>query len=339
MTVHRSALLLALLLVGCSRRDAGGYEARGTVEVPEVDLSAMTPARVVAIRVDEGALVGAGDTVALLTQIDLGPTLAAQGARLASAEATLRDLEAGSRPEEIGRAEAERAAARAEVERAAKELARMRDLASRDVVSKQSLDNAVSADGVARSRLLAAEESLRLLKAGSRPERIRAARAEVANMRAALGQIEARAADLVLTAPVGGIVLGRYAEPGEAVGPMVPVLTVGETARPYVRVFLPQWLVSGVQAGAGAVVVTQDGRELAAHVVAINPKAEYTPRVGLTEQERADLMFGVKVEFANPATAPHPGLWVTVRLAGASAERRNGAKAEGRKDAKSGAVP
>ena len=215
----------------------------------------------------------------------------------------------------------------------------MRDLSSRDVVSKQTLDNAVSADGVARSRFLAAEESLRLLKAGSRPERIRAARAEVANMRAALGQIEARAADLVLTAPVGGIVLGRYAEPGEAVGPMVPVLTVGETARPYVRVFLPQWLVSGVQAGAAAEVVTEDGRALAAHVVAINPKAEFTPRVALSEQERADLMFGVKVEFANPAAAPHPGLWVTVRLAGATAERRNGAKAQGSRDAKEGAVP
>lgn len=330
MMVSRSALILAVLAAACSRRDGGRYEARGTVEVPEVDLSAMTPARVVAIRVDEGALVKAGDTLALLTQIDLGATLAAQGARLAAAEATLRDLEAGSRPQEIARAEAERTAAQVEVERAAKELARMRDLATRDVVSKQTLDNAVSADGVARSRLRAAEESLRLLRAGSRPEQIRAARAEVANMRAALGQIEARAADLVLIAPVGGIILGRYAEPGEALAATMPVLTVGEMARPYVRVFLPQWLVRGVQAGASAEVITEDGRDLAGHVVAINPKAEYTPRVALTEQERADLMFGVKVEFANPAAAPHPGLWVTVKLAGGQAEGRKGAKAQGR---------
>ncbi len=150
-------------------------------------------------------------------------------------------------------------------------------------------------------------------------------------MRAALGQIEARAADLVLTAPVGGIILGRYAEPGEAVAATIPVLTVGEMARPYVRVFLPQWLVSGVQAGTNTLVITEDGRALAGHVVAINPKAEYTPRVALTEQERADLMFGVKVEFANPAAAPHPGLWVTVRLSGGTTQ--------GRKDAKGTEVP
>jgi hypothetical protein len=48
--------------------------------------------------------------------------------------------------------------------------------------------------------------------------------------------------------------------------------------------------------------------------------------VALTESERADLMFGVKVEFDDPAVAPYPGLWVTVRVAGATAQRRNGAK-------------
>ncbi|HEU5219250.1 MAG TPA: hypothetical protein VFU23_11355, partial [Gemmatimonadales bacterium] len=65
------------------------------------------------------------------------------------------------------------------------------------------------------------------------------------------------------------------------------------------------------------------GRSVAGHVVAINPRAEFTPRVALTEKERADLMFGVKVEFANPAEAPHPGIWVTVRLGVGRKDARN----------------
>ena len=114
--------------MACAKPTAQGYLARGTVEVPEVDLSAMSAARVIAIRVEEGAAVQSGDTIALLTQVDLGATLAAQGARVASATAALRDLEAGSRPEEIRRAEAESSVAAAELDRAAKELGRMRDL-------------------------------------------------------------------------------------------------------------------------------------------------------------------------------------------------------------------
>jgi HlyD family secretion protein len=152
----------------------------------------------------------------------------------------------------------------------------------------------------------------------------------VASARATLEQVEARAADLVLTAPVAGIILGRHAEPVEALAATVPVVTVGETARPYVRVYLPQWVVTKLAAGAPAEVVTGDGRTLQGKVVAINPKAEFTPKVALTEQERADLMFGVKVEFARPAEAPAAGLWVVVRL-GRTEGRKDG-KTEGGKD-------
>ena len=328
-----SLIVLAFAVAACSPA-AGGYQARGTVELPEVDVSAMQPARVVAIRVDEGDVVRAGDTLALLTQNDLDASLAGQRARNATALANLRDLEAGSRPEEIARAEAELSAAQAEVERAGRELQRLRDLAARDVVSRQSLDNAVAADRVARGRMQSAEEALRLLRAGSRPERIRAARAEVAGARAALAQLEARAADLVLTAPVSGTILGRHSEPGEALAATVPVLTVGETARPYVRVYLPQSVVTGLAVGAPAEVVTDDARTLEGRVAAINPRAEFTPKVALTEKERADLMFGVKVEFARPAEAPHAGIWVMVKLDAKTQGRNNAGKTQGRKDAK-----
>lgn len=136
----------------------------------------------------------------------------------------------------------------------------------------------------------------------------------MASARAALAQIEARAADLVLLAPVAGIVLSRNAEPGEALAANVPVVTIGETARPYVRVFVPQSLAATLSVGRPATIVTGDGRSIEGRVVAINPKAEFTPRVALTEQERADLMFGVKVEFLRPGEAPGAGLWVSVAL-------------------------
>jgi hypothetical protein len=85
--------------------------------------------------------------------------------------------------------------------------------------------------------------------------------------------------------------------------------------------------------GGKAEVVTGEGRAVEGRVVAINPKAEFTPKVALTEKERADLMFGVKVEFARPAEAPHAGMWVVVKLGG-RAEGRKGGKAEGRKGGK-----
>jgi HlyD family secretion protein len=50
--------------------------------------------------------------------------------------------------------------------------------------------------------------------------------------------------------------------------------------------------------------------------VAINDKAEFTPRVALTEEERADLLFGVKVELADTTGVLKPGLPATVTFSG-----------------------
>lgn len=312
--MRRITLAFVLLLAACGKSDRNWYLARGTVEMPESDLSAPQSARVIALRVDEGSTVHRGDTLALLTQTDLPASLAAAQSRVATAEANLRDLEAGARPQEIRQAEAEVAAADAEAQRARQLLDRAKSLVASNAIARQQYDDAVAADQVAQQRLAKAREALALARAGARPQRIAGARAEVTTARAALAQLEARATDLVLSAPFDGIVLGRHAEPGEALGPNVPVLTVAETARPYVRVFVPQEIVSGLVLGTAVDIVVAPDRIIPGKIEAINPKAEFTPRVALTEQERADLMFGVKVAFVSPTEAPHAGLWVSVRV-------------------------
>ena len=310
----RPFIAALLLLVACGKDDSSWYLARGTVEMPESDLSAPQAARVISLRVDEGTAVHKGDTLALLTQTDLPASLAASRARVATAEANLRDLQAGSRPQEIGQAEAALQAALAEAVRTKEALDRARALIATNAISRQAYDDAVAANRVAEQKATAAREALALAHAGARPQQIEGARAEVTTARAALAQLEARATDLVLSAPFDGIILGRHAEPGEALGPNVPVLTVAETGRPYVRVFVPQEIVSGIVVGTPVDIVISPDRIIKGKIEAVNPKAEFTPRVALTEQERADLMFGVKVAVINPADAPHPGLWVSVRV-------------------------
>ena len=71
----------------------------------------------------------------------------------------------------------------------------------------------------------------------------------------------------MLLAPVGGVVLSRNAEPGEGLAPNVPVVTIGETARPYVRVFVPQSRVATLTVGSRADIVTEDGRSMAGRIV------------------------------------------------------------------------
>jgi HlyD family secretion protein len=318
----RLRALVVLWLAGCSGADDGALVARGSVELPEVDLSVPIAARVVAVRVDEGAVVRAGDTIALLSQADLPSSLVAQRARVGMAGANLKDLEAGARPEELKRAEAELAAAGAEADRTATDLARFKSLYETEVIARQQLDNAEAATKVAAERRRVAAEALAVLRAGTRRDRVAMARSELVSAQAALAMIEARATDLVITAPVAGRILTRQAEPGEFLAPGIPAVTLGETARAYVRVYVPARRIAELAVGdTASVVVDGTGQAVGwARIVAINTKAEFTPRVALTEQERADLMFGIKLDLlGGGAAVAHPGLWVSVTLTPARA--------------------
>lgn len=317
-TVHQVRLVgLAWLALAASCRSTNNsVEGTGTIEVVEVDVSPLTPARVLRVWRQEGDSVAQGDTLVSLTQSTVAAEVEARRARLASAEAQLRDLQAGARPAELARARSELRAAESEAARTQQDLDRVSALAQGGNVSTQQLDVAKNAATTAASRRDAQAEALRLLQEGARPQRIAAARAEVETARASLAAAEQTASDLVLTAPVSGVVLLRNAEPGEVLGAGVPAMSIGELGAPYVRIYVNQRVLPGVRLGApadgildGLPDVTFTGK-----VVAINTKAEFTPRVALTDEERADLMFSVKVAFSDSAGRLKPGLPITVRI-------------------------
>src|SRR5205807_7752007 len=165
-------------------------------------------------------------TLVPLTQSTVRADVEARRARLASAQAQLRDLLAGARPAEIESAAATLRAAETEAATTERDFQRMTELAQTGTASRQQLDEARSAAVAAAARRDNAREALRLLREGTRPERIAAARGEVANAGAALAAALQTAADLVLQSPVSGTVMLRSAEPGEVVAGGVAAMTI-----------------------------------------------------------------------------------------------------------------
>jgi HlyD family secretion protein len=302
--------------LGCRESRAADVQGTGTLEVVEVDVAPLTPGRVVRVLAQEGQMVRAGETVAFLAQPTLPADIEGRRARLAAAEAQLRNLERGARTAEIEAAEADLRTAEAEAVRAARDLNRLQSLLDAGAISGQQLDAARAAAQVAAGRRDAAREALRLMRQGSRPELVSAARAEVASARAAVQSAERTAGDLTLTAPVNGVVVSRNAEPGEVINPGQSVVTIADPTRPFVRIYVNQRSLPLIRRG-GAASVTLDAfpdRRFPGQVAAINPRAEFTPRVALTEDEREDLLFGVKVELTDASGMLKAGLPVTVRI-------------------------
>ena len=310
---RRTIVPLLLLAAACGRGDPA-TRATGTLEMTELDAAPLQPARVVRVAVREGDAVRAGDTLALLTQTVAVGDVGVREATLQQAQARLAELQAGSRREDVARAQAEWAAADAEADRAARDVERLRPLADNATVSRSQFDAAQTAARIAARRRDAARQVLEAVRAGPRREEVDAARAQVASAQAALRTSQSTAADLVLTASAAGVVIGRYAEPGEVVGAGQPVITVGDAAHPYTRVYVAPALLPRLSVGQ-TVTAHLDGypdRPFRGRITRINDRAEFTPRVALTETERADLLFGVRVDFDASTPMLKAGLPITV---------------------------
>ena len=121
--------------------------------------------------------------------------------------------------------------------------------------------------------------------------------------------------DQCIESPVDGEVLVKVRQHGETVSAGSPIVILGQTAAPWVKLYIPENKVQQVRAGQKA-HIRLDGthRDLAGEVFYISPKAEFTPRNAQTAEERVTQTFLVKVRFLDPSAHAHPGVFADVRL-------------------------
>lgn len=282
----------------------------GTIEVTSVELSFKVPGKMQQRLVDEGETVKAGQVVARLEDTELKDERSARLAEQRAAQAGLADIRAGNRREEIAQGEAILARMRAEADKCAKDAVRMEALFRREVIPQKDLDTARAARDASAAAVREAEDRLRLLKIGARPDAIkeRQSRAEAAGAMLALA--EERLAQSILKSPLDGVVLAKHAEAGEMLAAGAPVVTVAKLDEVWVRAFIPEYEVGLVKLGQKAQITvdTWPGRHFDGRVSFISPQAEFTPKNVQTEKERVKLVYRIKITIPNPKQELKPGM-------------------------------
>jgi len=302
-------------------RDGGGPDgalvASGTVEATDADLGFQLPGRVLEITAREGDAVTAGAELARLDTRELEASLAVAEAQVGAAEARLVELERGARSQEVATADAAVRSAEQRAEEARRDAERARTLFEGGAISRQALDRAETARDMASAALDQAREQQALLIEGPRAETIEAQRAAVAQARANVERAEATLANAVVTAPFDGVVTVRHREPGEAVSPGAPVLTLLDPDDRWVRIYIREDQMGAVRLSMAAEIAsdTYPDRVYGGEVVFIGSEAEFTPRNVQTTEERTRLVYPVKVQITgDPGFELKPGVPADVRL-------------------------
>ena len=300
----------AIFAIGCNKPvDTGAIQASGHIEATEIRLASKVGGRLLEAPLEEGRQVAIGELVARFETVDAEHQLAQARANAEAADAKLRLLLAGSRAEDLRRAEDQLAQAQAELDAARRDLKRLSGLAERGSATEKSRDDAATRHEVAERAVAAARAQLDKLVAGPRRQEIEAARAQRASAEAMVAGVEQQIVDATVSAPTGGVITRRVAEPGEVLPPGATLAVLTDLARPWLTVWIDEPNLSRVTLGQ-KVAVRVDGRNesFEGTVSFISPVAEFTPKNVQTPDERAKLVFRVKVALDNSDGTFKPGM-------------------------------
>lgn len=273
-----SAMAAVALLAACGKGESE-YDATGTFEATEVTVSAEQSGRIMSLGVTEGQRISAGQQVALIDTVQPALRVRQLGAD--------RESIARQRPDE----QAQTAATRQEIAKAELEVKRYRGLVADGAAGRKQLDDAESHLAVLKRQLAA---QLSELGHSTSSLNSRMSSAQIQRLQAA-----DQLAKCHVAAPISGTVLEKYAEAGDFATIGKPLFKIADTDNLFLRAYITSVQLSRVKLGQRVKVFADYGgdtkRTYDGTVTWISQQAEFTPKSILTDDDRADQVYAVKI--------------------------------------------
>jgi HlyD family secretion protein len=291
----------------------------GVVHETEIRLAPEISARLASSPVKPLQALRKGEVVAALSSPEVAASLEEAKANLESARANLANVVAGVRQEERDTAAQNVAIAAANVTLAKQQFARVSVLAAKNYASKQQFDEDAAALGETEASLVLAQAALAQSKAGPTKEEVAIAQTQVALALAAVADLEAQLAKTTLSSPVDGVARLLVAEPGEAISPGQPVLTLAVAGDRWLSFTIREDRLQGMTIGSKIALRTAAGDRFEAKVTELRPLGEFAVWRAARAVGDHDLnSFLLRADPIGPTPKLEPGMtvWIDEAQAG-----------------------
>lgn len=272
----------ALMLAACGKSEKE-YDATGTFEATETTISAEQNGTLLTFVLNEGDEIEAGSEVGL---IDTTQTWL----KLQQAQAT-QAVYQSQKPD----IEKQTSATRQQLAKAQAEQQRYKELVADGAAPSKMLDDVTNQVQVLQ-RQLAAQLSSLSTNTNALSKQMAATEVQIDQLRDQLRKCH-------ITAPLKGIVLEKYAERGEFVAVGKPLFKMADMEEVYIRAYVTSAQLQDIRTGQQVKVFADYGngqkKEYDGVVSWISSRSEFTPKTILTDDERADLVYALKVRVKN----------------------------------------
>ena len=279
--MKKNILFVALLLVACGDKD-NIFDATGTFEATEVTVSAEQTGKLLRFDVQEGGKIMAGAEVGCIDTVPLYLKARQIGA--------VRMVYQAQKPNTATQI----AALRQQVAKAQQEVDRYTQLVKDGAANRKILDDS-------RSQLLVLQRQL-AAQSATLGTSTRSLTAQMGTADVEKLQVVDQLRKCHIASPISGFVLEKYAEPGEFAVIGKPLFKVADTERLFLRAYITSRQLQQVRLGQRVTVFADYGNEKRSYpgiIAWIASKSEFTPKTILTDDERADLVYAMKVAVKN----------------------------------------
>ena len=273
---------LTVLLVACGNKEKE-YDATGVFEATEVTVAAEQSGSLMRFDVTEGDEMELGKEVGLIdtTQIWL---------KIQQARAT-KGVYQSQKPD----MEKQIAATRQQLAKAKQDQQRYKELVADGAAPSKMLDDATSQVQVLQKQLDAQISSL--------SSQLSTLNSQLSTVDVQVSQLHDQLQKCHIMTPIKGTVLEKYAEKGEFMVIGKPLFKMADTENMYIRAYVTSEQLQNIKVGQKAKVYADYGngqkKEYEGKVSWISSRSEFTPKTILTDDERADLVYALKVAIKN----------------------------------------
>lgn len=276
-------LIGTLLLLGACGNKNQEHDASGIFETTEVIVSAKVNGELTRFDLEEGQkvtprkLVGHIDTTQLFLQKEQ---------LIATRQSTVSKLLNENR---------QLAALRQQIAIQQREQKRYEKLVEADAANQKQLDDIRYQIEVLEREVAATSEQL--ISSNSSLSN------QSAGLKAQIAQIDDQIKNALIISPIQGTVLTKYAEQGEYATPGKPLFKVACIEDMKLRAYITADQLTGIKIGQPVKVYADQGksgrREYPGTIIWIADQAEFTPKTIQTRDERANLVYAIKVAVKN----------------------------------------
>jgi len=201
------------------------------------------------VKVKNGEEVNRGDILIALGDEQIKIQVAQAQATLDSVQASSDKIKSGARPQVIKQAESALLQAKMNRDSVEENYLRMKKLFTEKAISEQQYEQAKNQYEIADVQYQSAQESYELVIEGAAEEDIKSVEAQVRQAKAALDMAKYQLKNTQITAPISGKVTSISVSSGEMISPSIPLLSIIDVSRIFVKVGISEKDISKIKEG------------------------------------------------------------------------------------------